>query len=78
VKEMVDRVAKAIHDRTLESDQDADYGLPMTDAIKCARAAIEALREPCPHAVAAAAGKLELPPYTVAGAWITMVDEVLK
>ena len=43
---MIERVARAIHDRSLDADQLADFGLPMEDAVTMAKAAIEAMREP--------------------------------
>jgi hypothetical protein len=45
-KEMVDRVAAAIRDRSFDDDQLADCGLPMADAVTMAIAAIKAMREP--------------------------------
>lgn len=52
--EMIERVAKAIKYRTLESDQVADCGLPLQDARTCAIAAIKAMLEPTENMLNAA------------------------
>ncbi len=77
MSEMIERVAKAIYDRTLEDDQLADYGLPMADAITCAKAAIEAMREPTQDMLNA--GKAIMTDYDDSlECWQAMIDEALK
>lgn len=66
MNEAIERASKAI------------WTLRNSTSEQQARAAIKSLREPCPHAVAAAASKLGLDPYKIAGAWITMVDTMLE
>ena len=82
MNDVIERVAKALsiaagyHPEACSNDYEEE---PMwTLYEKDARAAIQAMREPCPHAVAHASGTLDLSQYTVAAVWITMVDEVLK